>query len=153
MRHLRLVPLSPDRIAQAYPLVQVVRPALSLEAWRRYARAILEDTEGGSGIATLQDPRGLIAGLFVYRIGADPGHGRTLVAEDFVALDIVNPETVAQSLADALEAVANEHGCSAVHTTISCRGGAGTRCLMELMGDLGHHLEAFHLCKRLRGAG
>lgn len=153
MRHLRLVPLSPDRIAQAYPLVQVVRPSLSVEEWERYARAILDDTETTSGIATLQDPRDLIAGLFIYRVGDDPDHGRTLIAEDFVALDIVKPETVAQSLADALESVANQHGCSAVHTTISSRGGTGTRYLMELMRDLGHQLEAFRLCKQVRATG
>jgi hypothetical protein len=154
MRKLRLVPLSQDRAALAYPLIQTVRPALSLEAWEEYATGILQvGADGSGGIMTLQNPRGLIAGLFVYRIEEVPDHGRTLVAEDFVALDIIDSEVVAESLADALEQVAREHGCQAVHTSITCNGGPGSRRVVDLMRRLGHHVESFRMCKPLPATG
>lgn len=150
MRELRLVPLPPDQIVQAYPLIQTVRPGLGLEAWQAYARNILDaGPESGTGIATLQDPRGLIAGLFVHRIVEDADHGRTLVAEDFVALDIIQPEAVAASLAEALETVARQQNCHAIHTSVACTDNGRTQHILDLMRALGHRLEHFQLCKAL----
>lgn len=154
MRDLRLVSLKPEQIVQAYPLIQTIRPGLTVEDWQHYAEDVLNGRGGGDGgIATLQDPRGLIAGLFVYRVTGDPFHGRTLLAEDFVALDIVRPEAVAQSLADALEAVARDLKCNAIHTSVACSNPGRSQYLIDLMRELGHHLERFQLCKALPATG
>lgn len=156
MRELRLVPLTPERVDQAYPLIQAVYPGVTPEGWHAYARRILDRggaEEGGAaeegGIATLQDPRGLIAGLFVYRIRRDLDHGRTLVADDVVALDIVRPDAVAEHLADALEEVARQHGCHAVHTAVACGREADDHPLVSPMRALGHRVERLQLCKPL----
>lgn len=154
MRQLRLVPLTRDRAAQAYPLIQTVRPSMSLSAWTRYVSDVLDaGADGSGGIATLQDPRGLIAGLFVYRIAHTPDHGRTLVAKDFVALDIVDSTTVLNSLADALEQTARDYDCRAVHTSIACERTPPPNGIVELMCRLGHRVEGVHLCKPLTASG
>lgn len=154
MRDLRLVSLTPHRIDQAFPLMQAVRPELSLEDWRRHAQRVLDDDGATrSGIATLQDERGLIVGLFVYSVDADPDHGPTLVASDFVAMDIVGPHHVAQALADALETVAREHGCQAVHTSVPYTQAPGSRQIVDLLREMGHRMESFQLCKPVPATG
>lgn len=147
MRSLTIEPLSADRIDQAYPLIQMVRPSLSFDGWRTHAGRLL--ARGDSGILVLSDPRGLILGLVCWQVTEDANHGRTLTAEDFVALDIVDPHRVAEVLADALEATAREVGCEAVHTNVACVGGAGAGRLVERLRGLGHHMESFRLCKQL----
>lgn len=148
MRSLRVEPLSRERIDQAYPLVQMVRPRLSLAGWRAHARALLARPE--AGIAVLQDDGGLILGLFAWEVAPDPDHGPTLSAQDFVALDIVEQHRVADALADALDATARAHGCSAVHTNVAWTG--GPRGLVERLRGLGHRTESLRLCKTLSQA-
>lgn len=147
MRSLTIEPMRAERIAQAFPLIQLVRPDLSREEWQNYAEQIL--TEPGSGIVLLTDARDLILGLFVWRISLDPGHGRTLNCEDFVAADIVDPRRVAEALADGLEETARAQNCTAVHTCISATSGGGARRLVDCLRGLGHHMESFQLCKTL----
>jgi hypothetical protein len=154
MRKLRLVPLQSDRIRQAYPLIQVVRPSLSLEQWSAYAARVLRDAEAdGGGIATLQDDTGLMMGLFVYHVATEPDHGATLMVEDFVALDIIAPHAVAENLAQAMERIARDLGCRAVHTAVSCGEGKAGQHLVDMLHELGHRLESFRLCKSISAQG
>lgn len=147
MRSLTIEPMRVERIAQAFPLVQLVRPHLSRDEWQSYAERIL--SEADAGIALLTDARDLILGLFVWRVGLDPDHGRTLNCEDFVAADIVDPQRVAEALADGLEETARAQNCTAVHTCISATSGGGARRLVDCLRGLGHHMESFQLCKTL----
>jgi hypothetical protein len=154
MRELRLVPLQNDRIHQAYPLIQAVRPGLSLEQWAAYAARVLRDAEADNGgIATLQDATGLMVGLFVYHVASEPDHGRTLMVEDFVALDIIAPHAVAEHLAQAMESIARQLRCRAVHTAVSCGEGKTGQYLVDMLHELGHRLESFRLCKSISAQG
>ena len=155
MRELRLLPLERRQIAQAYPLVQAIRPDVSLEAWRAYARRF--PAQGGdcarSGIATVQDDSGVILGLFAYRVGTAPQHGTTLFVDHFVALDIISPATVTAELADGMERIARCLGCHAVHTAVTCSENARCQDIIERLRAFGHRLESFQLCKPLPAPG
>jgi len=155
MRELQLRPLERDQIAQAYPLVQTIRPELSLATWHAYARRFPRQSGdcARSGIATVQDGSGVILGLFAYRTGTAAPHGRTLFVDHFVALDIISPAAVTAELADGMERIAHCLGCHAVHTALSCRECARGRDLIERLRAFGHRLESFQLCKPLPAPG
>ena len=146
MRILTIEPLTPERIDQAYPLIQMVRPRLSVAAWQARARDLL--ARPLAGVTLLVDDGGLILGLFSWAVESHPDHGATLDAEDFVALDIVGSRRIADALADALEDTARRHGCRAVHTNVTCSGG-GAQGLVDRLSGLGHRMESFRLCKQL----
>ena len=139
-------PLTPERIDQAYPLIQMVRPRLSVAGWQNHARERLARPD--AGVMLLVDEGGLILGLFSWTLESHPDHGATLHAEDFVALDIVGSNRIAAALADALEDTARRHGCRAVHTNVNCTGG-GAQGLVDRLSGLGHRMESFRLCKQL----
>jgi hypothetical protein len=150
MRELRLTSLQRTQIAQAFPLVQAIRPDLSLDDWHSYARRFPAGPEfGRSGIATLQDSTDLILGMFAYRTGREPDHGPTLLVDHFVALDLISPASVAEQLADGMEAIARRFDCRAVHTAVDCAESVRGHHLIDLLRDLGHRLERFQLCKPL----
>ena len=154
MRELHLTPLQRTQIRQAYPLIQTIRPHLTLDAWQAYARRFpLEPGLGRSGIATLQDSNALILGLFAYRTGREPDHGLTLLVDHFVALDLIAPASVAEQLADGMEAIARKLDCRAVHTAVDCGESVCGNHLVDLLCDLGHRLERFQLCKPLPAPG
>lgn len=126
--------MAEDRIAQAYPLVRMVAPDMTLQDWRRRALAYVRTTDarppgrkGTNGKATEPAPCGMrairnrdgyIHGLFSYRVEADSGAPRRLLVEHFIAFDLVaRAELVAIMLA-AIDALAHAHGCVAIHTPI-----------------------------------
>ncbi len=149
MRSLTIESLTPERIDQAYPLIQMVRPRLSVAGWQEHARERLGRPD--AGIMLLLDEGGLILGLFSWTVESHPDHGATLHAEDFVALDIVGSNRIAAALAWALEDTARRHGCRAVHTNVNCTGG-GAQGLVDRLSGLGHRMESFRLCKHLSQA-
>ncbi len=160
MRDLRLVPLTFDTVAKAYPLIQIGYPQVSFGAWQRRAEAIL--SQNGPpflGLQTLQDAHGLIVGLFAYQVMETVQHGRTFFVDEFVAVDIVASGQVANRLVLEMEQLARRCNCSAVHTAVACechrREG-----MIQLLSALGHHpedecpegpeaLAVTHLCKPL----
>lgn len=155
MRNLHFLPLGRDQVAQALPLVQAIRPQLSLDDWRAYVRRF--PTQSGdcarSGIATVQDDAGVILGLFAYRVDSTAPHGKTLFVDHFVALDIISPTAVTAELADGMERIAHCLGCHAVHTAVSCTDCPRGRDLIERLRAFGHRLERFQLCKPLPAPG
>lgn len=153
MRDLTLIPLQHDKIRPAFPLIRTVRPSLTFEDWVAYAERYMDDGSQRSGIVTLQDSGGLILGIFVYRVADNPGHGPTLMVEDFVALDIVTPHQVAERLATEMERLARQLGCAAVHTALACGDGMNAQFLLDKLHELGHCLESFRLCKPLPATG
>jgi hypothetical protein len=126
---------------------------MTLDHWERHAGAVLNREESEAGIATLQDSASLIVGLFIYRVDHDPDHGATFVVDDFVALDILSPQTVAEHLARAMESTARGLGCKAVHTAVPCTEGSRPPYLVDMLHALGHRLESLRLCKALPAVG
>ncbi len=153
MKHLKIRPLSAERVTQAFPLIQAALPAVTLAAWRAFAAALM--TGGAardSGILAVTDERNYIAGLCSYRVVPDLVHGRLLDAGHFLAFDLFDRRPVAEALAEGIEVMARDRGCSAVHTQLARRNdtlsepGDG---LGELFAARGHRVETLGLCKRL----
>jgi len=153
-RAQQLAPLVPERIPEAYPLVRLVRPDLSLAEWRARARLYLDAATESAGIMTLQQDNGLMLGLYLHRIARDPIHGPTLLVEDFVAAAPISGMILARPLAQSLDALAHGAGCRAIHTVLRLSGEARARDngLACLFHDLGHRWRPATLCKTLDAA-
>lgn len=146
MRQLHVKQLTADRLQQAFPLLQSRDPGLSLDRWLSYAGALVPSPTGKDrpqdcGVMAVENEQGYIAALFTYRCDLDLRHGRLLTAENFVALDLLNPEACACALGEALENLALQLGCKAVRSLVpdcaSSRGGAGT--MAGVLTAQGHH--------------
>lgn len=143
--------LPADRVSQAFPLVQSASGDLSLEKWRSYVAVRSAPggviPHGGGGVVSVENAQGYIHGLFDYRIDVDLGCGRTLVCENVVALDLLNAKPVLAALFDAMDSLAKEHRCQAVHVSVPRTGVA----LVPRLKDAGHAVRSVGLCKRLAG--
>lgn len=141
--------LSARKVAQAYPLVQSASSDLSLEKWRSYVAARSAPggviPHGGAGVVSVENAQGYIHGLFDYRIDVDLGCGRTLVCENVVAFDLLNAKPVLAALFDAMDSLAKEHRCQAVHVSVA----QSHTALVQSLEDAGYSVRSVGLCKRL----
>jgi hypothetical protein len=137
--------LAPDQVRSVYPLIRQVVPTLDLAGWMRFARALVNPRRpelGGIIVATRQ-PRPFPSGLFCYRQERDLTYGKVLVAEHFVALDLLEPDAVLAALVAELEALGKRFGCHAVRSIVH-------RSAADVAGGLvaaGHQPEASLLSK------
>ena len=119
-------PLPRAQIRAVYPLIREAIPGLSLAAWLRFAQSA---TGGASGASCVTEGRrnsqsgiivarreghGFPSGLFCYRVDRDPALGKVLVAEHFVAVDLLHPADILAALVDELDALGKRLGCKAV---------------------------------------
>jgi hypothetical protein len=143
--------LSADRVDQAYPLVRSAPGEITLEKWRSYAAirsapgGVIPD--GGGGVISVESARGYIHGLFDYRIDIDLRCGRTLVCGNIVALDLLNAKSVLAVLFEAMESLAAQRRCQAVHVSVP----EGGTVLLSRLEDAGHAVRWVGLCKHLAG--
>ncbi len=108
-----LAPLPASRILQAYPLIREAAPEVTLDQWRRYARALARRRpKPGGGIVALRCENGYIRGLFSYRIVPDLVRGRTLVVDCLVASTLFSPAEVVDTLLAEIERIARRHRCA-----------------------------------------
>ena len=141
--------LSPDQFRSVYPLIRQVVPALTLNQWLRFARMEASPRRGGGIIAVRRTARDFPCGLFCYRVENDLEHGRVLVAEHIVALDLLDPDAVLKALVAEIESLGTRLGCTAVRSVLHHRAD-------HVAGGLsaaGHTLEGEMLVKSLIGAG
>lgn len=112
--------LAPDQVRSVYPLIRQVVPTLDLAGWLRFARTVMHPRRpelGGIVVAT-RPPRPFPCGLFCYRQEQDLTRGKLLVAEHFVALDLLEPEIVLAALVNELDTLAKRFGCAAVRSVV-----------------------------------
>ena len=153
VRHLTIHPLTRDRIGQAFPLIQAAMPDVALEDWRSFAMPLVQPQgQPMAGILTVMSEQDYIAGLSIYRIELDLQHGPALVADHFMALDLFDRPAVVHALAGALEDLARERGCTAIHTNIPERAALQREHdggLVSTLRSRGHRIESLRLCKIL----
>lgn len=152
-------PLGRRQIDQAYPLVCVAAPGLPVERWRAFAAAVLDaNGEAGgtpmprAGIMTVQNARGYLHGLFSYAIEQHLRHGRVMTVDNFVVLDLFDVTGVAGTLLEAMEELARDLGCTAIHTALPERvvvGGSTDNLIADCFSRGGHRRETVRLCKNL----
>lgn len=132
-------------------MIQAALPEVPLEAWVAFARALVQDRDRPeTGIISIVSEQGYIAGLSSYRVDHSLVHGLSLTADHFVAIDMFDRRAVVYALADAVEMLARERRCTAIHTTLidktSARGADDT---VAALTRRGHRVEAVGLCKLL----
>lgn len=109
------IPLGPEGIDQAYPIVHTQLPALTLDEWRLYARDLIIASNPVRGVMTAQHG-GYIRGLFCHWSDRSPLHGDLLVVDNFAVMDLFGPAGAAETLIEAMEILAERHRCRAIHT-------------------------------------
>jgi hypothetical protein len=139
--------LAPNQVRSVFPLIRQAVPALDLPGWIRFARPLANPRrpERGGIVVARRPPRPFPSGLFCYRQERDLAHGKVLLAEHFVALDLLEPEAILAALLAELDTLGKRFGCDAVRSVL--HGPAP-----EIAGRLaaaGHVPEASLLCKLL----
>jgi hypothetical protein len=116
MTSFAVEPLARGQIRAVYPLIREVIPGLTLAAWLRFAQSMTgERRNAQSGIIVARrESHGFPCGLFCYRVERDPALGKVLVAEHFVAVDLLHPADVLAALVEELDALGKRLGCKAV---------------------------------------
>jgi len=107
-------PLAPERIAQAFPLVMILEPGLTLDRWSHFAATFVRslDLPEPREIITAQNEQGYIHGLASCRLRYDLRHDRVLEVENFVSLDLTGHKCAAHALLEGMEALARDWNCS-----------------------------------------
>jgi uncharacterized membrane protein len=145
MADIEVQMLTPDRVRSVYPLIRQAVPTLDLAGWLRFERTLMRPRhpEQGGIVVASRPPRPFPSGLFCYRREHDLTHGKMLVAEHFVALDLLEPDQVLAALLRELDTLAKRFGCDAVRSVV--HGSAP-----DVAGGLaaaGHRPEASQLWK------
>jgi len=113
-------PLARDQVRAVYPLIREAIPGLSLTAWLRFAQSATSARRGGQAgiIVARRQGHEFPSGLFCYRVDPDPELGKILVAEHFVAVDLLHPDDVLAALVAELDALGERLGCKAVRSIV-----------------------------------
>jgi hypothetical protein len=116
--------LSRDQVRAVYPLVREAFPPLNLSTWLRFARQMIGPHRGARCgiIAARREGRAYPCGLFCYRVEDDLKLGKVLIADHFVAVDLLDPAAVLAALVEELDVLAERLGCQAVRSLV--HGGA-----------------------------
>jgi hypothetical protein len=138
--------LASGQILSVYPLIREAMPEVTLATWTEFARRVTGRRSHNAGImAAWREGRSFPCGLFCYRVDKTLGQGRVLIAEYFVAVDLLDPKGVLAALVAELDALGRRLGCNAVRSVV--HGGE-----QEVAGGLaaaGHTPEASLLLKAL----
>ncbi len=112
--------LAPDQIRSVFPLIRQVVPTLDLAAWLRFARPLVNPrrAEAGGIVVARRPQRPFPSGLFCYRRESHLEHGKVLLAEHFVALDLLDPEAVLAALLAELDSLGRRFGCDVVRSVV-----------------------------------
>lgn len=135
--------VAPAQVPLLYPLMREAVPALDLKTWLGFARRLTRGTRAGI-VAVTRRGRDMPCGAFIFRCQRSL-RGAELVAEHFVALDVLYPDAVMQALVAELDALAGRRGCTAIRVLL-----AGDASLLRdgLTAD-GHEPQGLALRKSL----
>ncbi len=120
MSNVVIEPLTPDLIRSAFPLIREALPNLDLPGWLRFVRqtkAVRNAEKAGVMIAR-RSGRPYPCGLFCYHVDRDLARGRVLIAEHFVAIDLLEPAVVLAALVGELDSLGARLGCNAVRSLV-----------------------------------
>src|SRR4051794_31507666 len=92
--------LTRDQIRSVYPLVREAVPAIDLATWLHFARQLTGSRRGAQYgiVAARRECRVCPCGLFCYRVEDDLELGKVLIADHFVAVDLLEPAAVLVAL-------------------------------------------------------
>lgn len=139
------IPLGPEGIDQAYPIVHAQYPELALANWRKYARRLINTDGPISGVMTAQHG-GYIRGLFCHWPECSLQHGELLVVDNFTVLDLFYPKGAVCTLIEAMESIAERFDCRAIHTLMPDHRPTTLQGQLQAQG---HRMSEVVLCKAL----
>ena len=102
-----------DQVRQAYPLVRVHGPAVTLNHWLAFACHWTRMPERRGGLVAIKDVRGYLHALFSYRIETDLCRGRLMRVSDLIVGHLAG-KAIHMATMKAIERLADETGCSSV---------------------------------------
>lgn len=142
--------LSRDQVRSVYPLIREVVPTLDLAGWVRFANRLANPrhAERGGVMVARRDARPYPCGMFCYRREQDLRLGRVLVADYFIALDILAPEAVLGALVSALDELGARMECDSIRSVLH----NGSPEVARGLEAAGHRPEGAVLSKRVAGA-
>ena len=126
MMAFTITTLAQDEARSVFPLIREAVPGLELAAWLRFARqlTLVRRAHIGGIVVARRTGRVFPSGLFCYRIDQDLALGRVLVAEHFVAVDLLDPPAVLAALVVELESLGRRFDCVAVRSVVLGPDGA-----------------------------
>jgi hypothetical protein len=135
--------LSRDQIRSVYPLIREAVPTLDLATWLRFARQLTGTRRAGQCgiVAARREGRAFPCGLFCYRVERDLKLGKMLVADHFVAVDLLDPGAVLAALVEQLDTLAKQLGCQAVRSLVH----GGAQPIVDDLYAAGHRPEGASL--------
>jgi hypothetical protein len=150
--HFKVCPLRLSQIDQAFAMLDLTGPSMSLAAWRHYAEPRLRADPSTAGILSVQCERAYIYGLLGYetvRLGGE----QTMAVDLFEAIDPISDGAITRPLIAAVESMATRSGCSAVHFDLPNFMGAQIIVLrpnsLAVLCQSGYGVEAIAVSKSL----
>lgn len=122
---LKVLPLRPDRIDVALPLMRLVIPQLTVDEWRRYARDLVRvpGTPATRGIMVAAAPNGVIRGAFIYEVVGHGGNGQAPKTHNLTVRHVIMPrlgqEMTIAILVDSMQELARERGCTTITAVLA----------------------------------
>ena len=117
---ITIIPLAPERVAEALPLVRELAADMTAERFEDYVTRLTSPNGGAKprgGIIVAQSANGYLRGLLGYRITDDLCRGPTLVAENMIVPGAFHGSLVS-ALIDALDGLAKEYGCTVIEARL-----------------------------------
>lgn len=115
----RFVALDRERIDMAYALVRDSDPPVSLNQWRGYAQALLDEDVSRiapRGIIVAEAPADYIRGIFAYHVCPDLPLGNRLDLDCIAVPEAFDRRAIANALIDQFNSLARHHDCRGVVT-------------------------------------
>jgi hypothetical protein len=148
---IRIEPLTTARILQVFPLIREAVPQVRLEEWTRFARPRTGARRRhciGIRVAMVSG-NPYPCGLYSYRVETQLLPGSVLVADHFVAIDLLDARPVVDRLIVDLESLALKLNCTEVRSIIQYRS---TQAAQPLFAA-GYHPHGMIFGKTLSGTG
>jgi hypothetical protein len=110
----------PDEARLVYPLVREAVRSLGLKEWMQFARHATNPrrAEDTGIVAVTRTGRAMPCGSFLYRRERQVSGESVLVAEHFVAVDVLDAQPVLDALVAELEALARRLGCASTRVLV-----------------------------------
>ncbi len=105
--------LEESRFALAHPLATTAMPNLTLPEWQRFLGDHLQ--QDSSGIVTVENSREIMLACAAYCVRPDLQHGRSLVVDPLIVMDLVGSKMVVALLDDHLQGLARRMNCAGLH--------------------------------------
>jgi hypothetical protein len=119
MANFTIERLSPERVSDAWPILQATRAEPLPQWWESEGKDLIQR---GGGVLVARAADGSIHGLATYETAERPDAARVLAVETLVTFELSRKQPAKRALCAALELLATELGCSGVGLPILVRG-------------------------------